>query len=609
MIEALFLAEPRNPQVTRRPQQDFRLMTGWAYTGLAALLVLAAGAARGQEPDKKFAREYQHAFKAEPPNPADIRKMGPGNAECVKFEPEGLRITLPAGVAGTRPGTGVATGFGVGGDFEITVRYEILQEPEPEDAADQTRVALVVVLDKPNPNQYLASLNRRVVPGDGAQYFSWLTLGPADTGKRHLRARPTQAKSGRLRLARDGNDLSYLAAEGDSAFKLLDKFPLGPEDVKEVRIVGSTGGEKAALDVRVRDLRVRAAALLKPPELLAPTPEYAKEYYHSFKGNPAKAPGWDFHGPDAVECVRFEREGLRISMPAGWKGERPGTGVRADFGVKGDFEITMGFEILKEPDPAELGKTGTRLTLSVVKNTAHFGTPHSEIATLSRSISGKCGTIFVTWMRRRKPADDDDEIRAKIYPTTAKSGRLRLVRSGAELFYLKAEGADDTFKVLTKFTFGAEDLLHVDIVASTGGENATLDARITDIRIRAQALPGAPATDSGPAGALAENAPQGPKREWLTTTLLLGAAVLVLFGTVAGVQVLRRRRRPAAPPPAEITPAESNPVSTAIAARCAGCGKKLKVRGELAGKKVKCPECGKAVLVPAAKTSAADGDS
>jgi len=116
-------------------------------------------------------------------------------------------------------------------------------------------------------------------------------------------------------------------------------------------------------------------------------------------------------------------------------------------------------------------------------------------------------------------------------------------------------------------------------------------------------------TDSGPAGALVESSQQGPKRDWLMTALLLGASMLVLFGAVAGVQVLRRRRRPAAPPPAANPPAESNPVSTAIAARCAGCGKKLKVRRELAGKKVKCPECGKAVLVPAAKASAADGDS
>src|SRR5688572_27091064 len=32
------------------------------------------------------------------------------------------------------------------------------------------------------------------------------------------------------------------------------------------------------------------------------------------------------------------------------------------------------------------------------------------------------------------------------------------------------------------------------------------------------------------------------------------------------------------------------------------CGKELKVRDELGGKRVKCPKCGKAVLAPAAET-------
>src|SRR5262249_54564884 len=36
-----------------------------------------------------------------------------------------------------------------------------------------------------------------------------------------------------------------------------------------------------------------------------------------------------------------------------------------------------------------------------------------------------------------------------------------------------------------------------------------------------------------------------------------------------------------------------------ISCRCAGCGKDLKVKDELAGKMVKCPGCGKPVAVPA----------
>ena len=34
---------------------------------------------------------------------------------------------------------------------------------------------------------------------------------------------------------------------------------------------------------------------------------------------------------------------------------------------------------------------------------------------------------------------------------------------------------------------------------------------------------------------------------------------------------------------------------------CAGCGKVLRVKEELSGKKVKCPNCGKPALVPGAE--------
>src|SRR4051794_24251330 len=60
--------------------------------------------------------------------------IGPDTEQCVKFEPEGLRITLPRGHPKMRPNTGVAFPFAVKGDFEITVGFAILHEPEPADS-------------------------------------------------------------------------------------------------------------------------------------------------------------------------------------------------------------------------------------------------------------------------------------------------------------------------------------------------------------------------------------------------------------------------------------------------------------------------------------------
>src|SRR5262245_55553457 len=53
-------------------------------------------------------------------------------------------------------------------------------------------------------------------------------------------------------------------------------------------------------------------------------------------------------------------------------------------------------------------------------------------------------------------------------------------------------------------------------------------------------------------------------------------------------------------------PSNGKPVKAApaadpskIEATCEGCGRKLKVRAELVGKKIKCPKCGKIMAIPA----------
>src|SRR4051812_32991237 len=48
------------------------------------------------------------------------------------------------------------------------------------------------------------------------------------------------------------------------------------------------------------------------------------------------------------------------------------------------------------------------------------------------------------------------------------------------------------------------------------------------------------------------------------------------------------------------TPPAAGGVSVSIAVECAHCGKQLKVKDELAGKKGKCPQCQKLIQIPAA---------
>jgi hypothetical protein len=517
-----------------------------------SILVFALFACRalGQDAKDVYAVEYVEPFKGKPAREDDFARIGPDADPCVKYEPEGMRIALPAGFAGDRPSTGVVTTFGIKGDFEITVGYEILHEPAQAEAGSQTRFAITVSLDKPFPAQNRVAFNRRVT-NNGPNYYTWMSRRDPADNKPVLRRQsfPTEVKSGRLRLVRSGAVVSFLVAEGrDKEFTLLRKENFGSEDVRDINLAGATGGDKAALEVRLTDLRIRAAALTKPGPvkqvtLAPPAKEYAHTYFHPFKAGPGIYPGWALAGPGAEQIVQFEAKGLHITLPQGWQGDRPATGIRSLFGVKGDFEITMSFALLPEPRQEQAGNANsTRLNLTVTKEGPKF-----NVATVSRSMSPTNGQRFGSWSSLWNEAVGNQKVESNSTPTAALSGRLRLVRSGAEVYYGASEGAEGEFAYFKRSLFGLEDIRNVRIVTSTGGEKAALDVRITDLRIRADEIPNMPDVPVAAKVEQGEDAPAPARKGWVAAGLLLALGLLVLVGLTLGLWLYLQRRNSPVP--------------------------------------------------------------
>lgn len=241
-----------------------RLSASFALTAALSL----TGAASAQ-PSTEVAQDFYHSFKGKTELSRPFELWGVDSAAMVRQEMEGLRITLPTGQAGVRPPAGISLPIVVQGDFAITASYEILQAPEPAvllrkvgpGLDKQTRFTVDIVLDKPGLN---AASFSRTVHGRGVQFACWSGLQAEPTDKPQIRmaysAAPTRA--GRLRLSRSGITLSYLAAQDDAGnFTLIRQFPFTVDDLKEVRLVGSTGAADSSLDVRVLDLHIHAKAM------------------------------------------------------------------------------------------------------------------------------------------------------------------------------------------------------------------------------------------------------------------------------------------------------------------------------------------------------------
>jgi RNA polymerase sigma factor (sigma-70 family) len=327
-----------------------------------------------------------------------------------------------------------------------------------------------------------------------------------------------------------------------------------------------------------------------------------REYYSSLRGGAKSLRDMELRGRQPDENVHFEPDGLRISLPAGQPATAQGIGVSPRLDVGGDFEITVNYEILHEPEPAD-NNTNTRFSLMVVLNRRP---QQRNMAYVSRRVA-KEGRQFDLWHILQDEANPDSvKKRALFVPASASTGRLRLTRTGALLGYYVADGANGPFRLFRQIPFVNEDLKEVRIMASTGGPKASLDVRFTDLRIRAESLPNLPSTSSDVADAgRSEVAPGLPTVSVGETKSWRPAAAVFFLGLAACLWicllVLARRRRSRQAVRVIANDKKAPRTITAepkLVCNCTGCGKKLRGSTKLAGKMVKCPQCGVGVRLP-----------
>jgi hypothetical protein len=243
-----------------------------------SVLAFALPRGAGQEnPKAKTFHEYRPVLKSAADDPNGLELTGPDADKCVLFEPGGVRIALPTGFGGTRPDTGVIVPVTVTGDFELTVAFEVLKAPSRDEAGEpQTRLTLDVAVDRKRLFPQATISGRMSKWLDTREFFAWVRARGADgRGEPKYKADHAHAQSGRLRLIRAGNLVSYFGADGaDEWFMPIEQFPLSAkpadsaEPLNDVRITASTGGPKAALEARITSIVVRGDALSKVSEVI-----------------------------------------------------------------------------------------------------------------------------------------------------------------------------------------------------------------------------------------------------------------------------------------------------------------------------------------------------
>ncbi len=329
--------------------------------------------------------------------------------------------------------------------------------------------------------------------------------------------------------------------------------------------------------------------------LLAQPPAPVQEIYQDFRNRRPLLDSFHLGGPDLDGETKAEDAGLRIKLN-GMREHHWPVEVAANFDILGDFEITGTYELLSAKRPIKGYGVGVHLNIGDTNERKVF-------AKVCRVMDVGRGSVYLTEHWNKDQPDNNYQTRFE--RTETKLGQLRLVRIGTSLRYLVADTPGKEFRgIWFQKDFGAADLEHFRFgVADSGEPGNPVEARLIDLRIRMGTVTADKAFAPAP---LAEPAPPPPGAEaeapgtknWILLTLVLGLGVALTAATGLGVLLILRRRRPAETPPSELADKFEAAVGPVLVL-CGGCGKKLKVRTEMAGKKIKCTQCGKAVPVPA----------
>lgn len=203
-----------------------------------------------------FAKDrFTQTFGKDAVNTRILKYIGPAKSNVITETGQGLLIRLPA----EQQQAGLATRFMIEGDFEITMRYEFVDVPQPEKGYG---AGVVMRMSRPDQSLTQVGIGRRKRQ-DGSDKFNAIVAvnvdGKPKTNQAFLDAK---SKRGGLRFVRKGTSLVCMVVDGDGeAFQELRRVEFDAEPIKSISVLGDTGALGGRAAVRITSLTVESETL------------------------------------------------------------------------------------------------------------------------------------------------------------------------------------------------------------------------------------------------------------------------------------------------------------------------------------------------------------
>ena len=193
---------------------------------------------------------------------------------------------------------------------------------------------------------------------------------------------------------------------------------------------------------------------------------------------------FDWSRRDAKKYVRFEEEGLRLTLPAE-NGPADAVGIKLRYPVRGDVEVEATLDVLPVERPAEGWAAGVTLYL-------FMDSAERDGLWMGKMIGQVQGPSFSFGQRIKAGKDRANKFLA-VRPAEHETGitRLRVVRKGARFDLFAAEGLDGAYRHLHSEEISGANMTIVRIaVDPLWLPNVPMDVRLLDFTITAEEIVG-----------------------------------------------------------------------------------------------------------------------
>lgn len=408
---------------------------------------------------------------------------GPGSfVKAIEKTPRGIRTQMQS----TEPWTsqGLAVQLRLRGDFDIEASFEDLQFGGDGNGC----VILAARLD--DPMQHLCRMVRmRSADKTNVAEVSVSTVDASGQRKYPVVAREEcVATSGRLRLARRGDVVYYLFAEGDDgAYRIIGKNTAGKDNsLSEGISIQSDSNGGARVQVVWKKLTVHAEGLDSPGSLVedieSRSAELGAEFRHSFAA--PQLPMNLFDATDGhLRQMRPTEGGLTTTMSA--KGNWASIDLSPRFELQGDFDIVAEFD--------QLELSGEKLAAAML--TVELADEAGNICRVFRAKDDNQNqTVHMSLSRivdgERTYGGDT------VKPAPAFAGRLRLSRLGNVVYALFAPAGSENYQFVAQRTVtNKNSIAHGITIRTLCNGTSSGDVRWRELAVRAEKILYHPLTD------------------------------------------------------------------------------------------------------------------